>query len=113
LPRLATRGLLLEREAYVQIRTASIGESMLETKLQPIFDLVGNALSVAFCAHTGAVDCRLSSPDGRLSYSRLEEIGEECAQVLGEDFVCYGHDSLARVCADLLRAQEKRIAVVE
>jgi nicotinamide-nucleotide amidase len=33
--------------------------------------------------------------------------------MLGEDFVCYGHDSLAKVCANLLRAQEKRIALVE
>jgi nicotinamide-nucleotide amidase len=40
-PRLAARGLLLEREAYVQLRTAGIGESALETKLQPIFDRVG------------------------------------------------------------------------
>src|SRR3954469_13434120 len=38
LPRLAKLGLLAEREAYVQIRTAAIGESMLETKLQPLFD---------------------------------------------------------------------------
>lgn len=113
LPRLAARGLLLDREAYVQLRTASVGESMLETKLQPIFDRFGDALSVAFCAHAGAVDCRVSSPSGQLSYTQLEEIAAECAGLLGEDFVCYGHDSLARVCADLLRAQEKRLAVVE
>ena len=113
LPRLAARGLLLDREAYVQLRTASVGESMLETKLQPLFEPFGDALSVAYCAHAGAVDCRVSSPSGRLSYTQLEEIAAECARLLGEDFVCYGHDSLARVCADLLRAQEKRLAVVE
>ena len=27
--------------------------------------------------------------------------------------MCFGHDSLAKVCADLLRAQEKTIAVTE
>src|SRR3954466_14132724 len=42
LPRLATRGLLLDREAYVQIRTAGVGESMLETRLQPIFSRYGD-----------------------------------------------------------------------
>ncbi len=112
-PRLAARGLLLDREAYVQLRTAGIGESALETKLQPIFDRVGDALSVAFCAHQGAVDCRVSSPSGRLSQAQLEAIAGECAQLLGDDFVGYGHDSLARVCAELLRAQEKRLAVAE
>lgn len=113
LPRLAARGLVLDRESYVQLRTAGIGESALETKLQPIFDRAGAALSVAFCAHQGAVDCRVSSPTGVLSQAQLESIAGECALLLGDDFLCYGHDSLARVCAEMLRAQEKKIAVVE
>ena len=112
-PRLAARGLLLEREAYVQLRSAGIGESALETKLQPIFDRCGSGLSVAFCAHQGAVDCRLSSPTGTLTPAQLESAAGECARLLGDDFVCYGHDTLAHVCAELLRAQDKRLAVVE
>lgn len=112
-PRLAARGLLTEREAYVQIRTSGVGESALETKLQPIFDRFGAALSIAFCAHSGHVDCRLSSPNGQLHDPRLRAVAEECAALLGEDFVCYGHDPLARVCADLLRAQEKTLACAE
>jgi nicotinamide-nucleotide amidase len=113
LPRLAKLGLLREREAYVQIRTAGIGESLLETRLQPIFDRAGEDLGIAFCAHAGRVDCRLSSPGDRLGLADLEEIAAECARVLGEDFVCYGHDSLAKVCADFLRAQERTLAVAE
>ncbi len=112
-PRLAARGLLLDREAYVQLRTAGVGESALETRLQPIFERAGRGLSVAFCAHQGAVDCRVSSPAGVLSQAQLEGVAGECAHLLGDDFVCYGHDSLARVCAELLRAQEKKLAVVE
>ncbi len=113
LPRLAKLGLLLDREAYVQFRTAGIGESALETRLQPIFDRHGDALSVAFCAHQGQVDCRVSSPSGKLSHHQLEAIAAECAVLLGEDFMGYGHDSLAKICADLLRSQEKKLAVVE
>lgn len=113
LPRLAARGLLADRESYVQLRTAGVGESALETKLQAIFDRAGPGLSVAFCAHQGAVDCRVSSPTGALSQAQLEAVAGECAHLLGDDFVCYGHDSLARVCAELLRAQEKKLAVVE
>ena len=112
-PRLAERGLLTEREAYVQLRTSGVGESALETKLQPIFDRFGPALSIAFCAHAGHVDCRVSSPGGQLDDHRLRAVAEECAALLGEDFVCYGHDPLARVCADLLRAQEKTLACAE
>jgi nicotinamide-nucleotide amidase len=113
LPRLARLGLVQEGEAYVQLRTAGVGESALETKLQPIFDRAGDALSVAYCAHLWRVDVRLSSPDGRLSMLELQSLADECAALLGEDFVCYGHDSLAKVNADLLRAQEKTLAVAE
>ncbi|MBI5382299.1 MAG: CinA family nicotinamide mononucleotide deamidase-related protein [Opitutae bacterium] len=113
LPRLAQRGLLLDHEAYVQLRTAGVGESALEHKLQPVFDRQGDALEVAFCAHAGQVDCRLSSPSGRLSEAQLQQIAAECALLLGEDFVCFGHDSLAQTCADLLRASDGMLAVVE
>lgn len=113
IPRLASLGLLLDREAYVQLRSAGVGESLLETRLQPIFDRYGGAISVAFCAHAGQVDCRLSSPSGSLDLPQLYEIASECARLLGDDFMCFGHDSLAKVCADLLRAQEKRVAVAE
>ena len=112
-PRLAARGLLTEREAYVQLRTSGVGESALETRLQPIFDRFGPALSIAFCAHAGHVDCRVSSPTGQLDEAELQAIAAECAGLLGEDFVCYGHDPLAKVCADLLRAQEKTLACAE
>lgn len=112
-PRLAARGLLTEREAYVQLRTSGVGESALETRLQPIFDRFGGALSIAFCAHSGHVDCRVSSPGGQLGEHQLQGIAGECAGLLGEDFVCYGHDSLAKVCADLLRGQEKTFACAE
>ena len=113
IPRLAKLGLLQDREVYIQLRTAGIGESALETRLQPVFDRQGDALSVAFCAHQGQVDCRVSSPSGKLSLAQLEGVAAECAALLGEDFVGYGHDSLAKVCADQLRAQEKKLAVAE
>ncbi len=113
LPKLTRLGLLAEREAYVQVRTAGIGESALEVKLQPVLSPHGDALSIAFCAHQGQVDLRLSSPSGALSMERLQELAQECAALLGEDFLCVGHDSLAKVCADLLRAGDHTLAVAE
>ncbi|HEX2101648.1 MAG TPA: CinA family nicotinamide mononucleotide deamidase-related protein [Candidatus Synoicihabitans sp.] len=113
LPRLAVLGLLAPREAYVQVRTAGVGESALETKLQPLFQVHGAALSVAYCAHQGQVDCRLSSPSGALTEESLQRLAGECAALLGEDFLCYGHDSMAKVCADLLRSAERTLATAE
>jgi nicotinamide-nucleotide amidase len=113
IPRLAKLGLVLDRKAYVQLRTSGIGESMLETKLQPVFDRHVAGLGIAFCAHAGHVDCRLSSPGSELGPTEIAAIAAECANVLGEDFVTFGDDSLAKVCADLLRSQDKRLAVAE
>jgi nicotinamide-nucleotide amidase len=112
LPRLAALGLLSESEAYVQLRTAGVGESMLETRFQPIFDRFPG-LGIAFCAHQWQVDCRLSSPDKRYSMDALRGIAGECAALLGDDFVCYGHDSLAKVVGDQLREAGRTLAVAE
>jgi nicotinamide-nucleotide amidase len=112
LPRLAQLGLLSETEAYVQIRTAGVGESMLETRFQPIFDRYPG-LGIAFCAHQWQVDCRISSPDKRHGMDTLRGIAAECATLLGDDFVCLGHDSLAQVVADQLREAGRTLAVAE
>ncbi len=112
-PRLTERGLLTEGEAYVQIRTAGVGESALEAKLQPIFDAHPGELEIAFCAHQGQVDCRLSAARSDVTRAQLEAVAEECAAVLGDDFMGFGHDSLAKICADLLRAQDATLAVAE
>lgn len=112
-PKLTKLGLLAEREAYVQVRTAGIGESALEVKLQPALAPHADKITVSFCAHQGQVDLRLSSPNGELSMERLQELARECAALLGEDFLCIGHDSLAKVCADLLRSGEHTLAVAE
>ena len=112
IPRLVARGLLTEGEAYIQIRTAGVGESALETKLQPLFDKFPG-LGLAWCAHLGQVDCRLSSPDGRYPMETLQGLAAQCAELLDLDFVCYGHDSLEKVVADELRAQRRTLAVAE
>lgn len=112
LPRLAALGLLTDGEAYVQIRTAGVGESLLETKFEPIFARYPG-LGIAYCAHLGQVDCRVSSPDGRYEMDVLQAIAQECATLLGEDFVCYGHASMVKVVADQIRAQGRTLAVAE
>jgi nicotinamide-nucleotide amidase len=112
LPRLARLGLLSETESYIQLRTAGVGESMLETRFLPVFDRYPG-LGIAYCAHFWQVDCRLSSPDGRYPRETLQQIAQECAALLGDDFVCLGQDSLAKVTADLLRAHGRTLAVAE
>lgn len=112
LPLLARLGLISDQESYIQLRTAGVGESALETRFQPIFDRYPG-LGIAYCAHQWQVDCRVSSPDGRYPRATLQAIVDECAALLGDDLVCIGHDSITKVTADLLRQCGRTLAVAE
>lgn len=112
IPRLAARGRLADREAYIQIRSIGIGESALETMFQCTFSR-SPGLGVAFCAHQGQVDCRISSPDGHYGMEKLRAIASECAALLGDNLLCFGHDSIAQVVADQLKLQGRTLAVAE
>lgn len=111
-PRLAARGKLSDHEAYIQIRSVGVGESALETMFEPTFARYPG-LGIAFCAHQGQVDCRISSPDDRYGMEKLRAIASECAALLGDNLMGFGHDSLAQVVADQLRAQGRTLAVAE
>ncbi len=112
IPRLAAQGLLADHEAYIQIRSIGIGESALETMFECTFSR-SPGLGIAFCAHQGQVDCRISSPDGRYGMEKLRAIASECAALLGDNLLCFGHDSLAQVVADQLKLQGRTLAVAE
>lgn len=112
LPRLEAEGVCSPGEAYLQIRTCGLGESALETRLQPIFDRHDD-LRVAYCFHHGVVDLRLSSVPGGLDREAILDIGEACRNELGDDFVCFGHQTLAKIVVDMLRATEKTLAIAE
>ncbi|AOS44173.1 Putative competence-damage inducible protein [Lacunisphaera limnophila] len=112
IPRLAARGKLSDQEAYIQIRSIGIGESALETMFECTFSR-SPGLGIAFCAHQGQVDCRISSPDGRYGMEKLRAIASECAALLGDNLLCFGHDSIAQVVADQLKQQGRTLAVAE
>jgi nicotinamide-nucleotide amidase len=112
LPRLKERGLIGEGDAYVQVRTCGVGESTVEQRMQPIIKR-HPALVVAYCVHYGMVDVRLSCRDDSLELAQLKLIAQEARQVFREDFVCFGHSSLARVVYHELRALDRRLAIAE
>jgi nicotinamide-nucleotide amidase len=76
LPRLAALGRLSDHEAYIQIRSIGVGESALETMFEPTFGRYPE-LGIAYCAHQGQVDCRISSPNGRYGMEKLRAIADE------------------------------------
>ncbi|MEM9157716.1 MAG: competence/damage-inducible protein A [Verrucomicrobiota bacterium] len=111
LPKLEEIGYIEESENFIQLRTIGIGESALETRMAPLFEDYEN-LVVAYCAHHGQVDMRISFSDTE-DHEALLEIAEECKRILGDDFLCFGHDSVAKVVSDILRSRDKSFAVAE
>ena len=112
LPFLKEQGITSEQDAYVQVRTFGIGESAVEQIMQPIIAKYKD-LVVAYCVHYGLVDIRLSCRDSSLTTKQLKLIAQNVHKLFGENFVCYGHCSLARVVYHELRALDRTVAVAE
>lgn len=111
-PRLESLDYIEEKENYLQIRTIGVGESALETQFLPIFTSHEN-LSVAYCAHQGQVDCRISFPDIDGSGPQLLQIAESCKKLLQDDFLCYGHETAVEVVSSLLKEKGLSLATAE
>ncbi len=112
IPRLRRDGYLSETAAYIQLRTCGCGESSIEARIKPIVEAEPD-LQVAYCAHYGIVDVRLSSRAGHLDTADLERIAQAVAYECGEDFFCYGDGSLAEVVHRKLRETNGTLAVAE
>lgn len=112
IPWLRSLGMLCKEDAYLQIRTCGAGESAVEETMQPIME-AHPSLNLAFCVHYGIVDIRLSSRDNLLGMEQIEAIGQEARELLGEDFVCFGRCSLAKVVLHELRALDRSLAIAE
>jgi len=48
-----------------------------------------------------------------LSIGEISQIGEQCMEYLGDDFVCFGKDSTEEIVLAFLRAQSRSLAVAE
>ncbi|MBT4224545.1 MAG: CinA family nicotinamide mononucleotide deamidase-related protein [Opitutae bacterium] len=112
LPRLQEEDYFAFEEQYMQLRSFGIGESMLENKLRPVLKSHPE-LKIGYCAHQGLVDVRLSLANGSGNLAKLHETGEQCMELLGEDFVCFGSESLPEIPLAHLRAHEQKLAVAE
>ena len=112
LPFLKERGFTSQEDAYVQVRTCGVGESAVEQIMQPIIH-EHPGLAVAYCVHYGIVDVRLSCRDGSLTTKQLKQIAQDVRKLFREDFVCFGHCSIAQVVYHELRALDRRVAIAE
>jgi len=113
LPRLTAAQWVESGEAYLQLRTTGIGESQIAHDLEPILQEVRADVSIAYCAHDGMVDVRLSPRHAKFSRERLQDVAEACREILGDGFAAYGDPCVSGLILGQLRAMEKSIAVAE
>jgi nicotinamide-nucleotide amidase len=113
LPRLGEMGWCQPSGCPVEIRTIGIGESKVADMLAPVLSGAGDNLRVAYCAHLGYVDVRLSPVEGGWDDLRIRALGEACRERLGEGFVGYGTPDIAELILKQLRGLGKTLAVAE
>jgi nicotinamide-nucleotide amidase len=103
---------LADAAQIISFQTSGIGESSLELELDPILN-PHEDINVAFCAHYGTVDVRLSSITGDSSLDFVRELAESCIQKLESHFLTHGIRGITPVILDLLRDRQETIAVAE
>jgi len=113
LPRINTLPWVRAGIEPIRMRTMGIGESQVAEWLTPILAPYGNAVRVAYCAHTGCVDIRLTAQGDEVDEPTLKRLGEQCREKLGEGFVSYGNPDVACLIMRQLRAINKSLAVAE
>lgn len=113
IPRLKQLGLIQEELPRLQIRTFGLAESRVEEAIAPLLEPVRNHVQVAFCAHSGIIDVRLSALHPGLTQKALEKLGKACREKLGDDYVCQCNVSLERIVIERLRALERTLSVAE
>ncbi len=112
LPKLASLGLCSKEEIYMQLRTYGIKEVDLAALIDPVL-MAYEGLGVSYCIHEGLVDVRLSQGCSKITSEELRGIGLRCAELIDEDFVCFGHATLAEVILNQLHLMRKSISVAE
>lgn len=102
-------------EAFVcrTLRTAGLGESMVEEKIAaPLQTLVSEGLELGYCARVGEVDVRLAAR-GPLAAQIVQQAEDIARDLLGLIVFAEGDDTLESTVVRLLTGQKKTVALAE
>jgi nicotinamide-nucleotide amidase len=114
LPRLEARDIALINDAFLQLRACGMTESEMNLLLNPVLATMRGRVNASFSQTcSGIVDIRLEATDVSVSWKDIEQLGERCRAVLGDNFLGYGDVSIAEVVVRLLRENGRTISVAE
>lgn len=111
IPLLIEKGWMEGHIPHIQLRTVGIGESKLETSIQPLLK-ANPEVQVAYCAHASSVDVRFVVNDP-VHEETLKKVSFEAEKIFGEDFVGYGNDELAEWLLKALIDEGSTLSVAE
>lgn len=112
IPRLQREGLLHNEKHGLQLRCAGVDESILEEYLSPLLEKYPE-VKIGYFSKQNIVDIRLSPVSPGLKRDTLQALAEQCREKLGNNFVGYGNDSLAKTVLQMLSERGRIIAVAE
>ncbi|MDR2981459.1 MAG: nicotinamide-nucleotide amidohydrolase family protein [Puniceicoccales bacterium] len=98
-------------EPYVQIRTFGSTINVVEDKIRPLIDKT--RVKFVTGERHGMVDIRLMSGQSGFCCKQLLETAKQVREIMGEEFVCTGHDRLSSIVLEQLKALEATIGVAE
>lgn len=97
------------------LRIAGVGESSVATALTPVWDSLGDRVTMAFLAGGGEVRVRLTTKalNGAVAERALDEAEGAVRAVLGNAVVGTGESTLESVVGDILLAREWTLGCAE
>jgi nicotinamide-nucleotide amidase len=107
------RELIPEFFACRTLRSAGIGESMVQdTVAPPLQSLVADGLGIGYCARPGAVDVRLTA-SGEHAANLVAQGQAIVEKVLGKNVFGYDDEEIEQVIIRRLTEQKKTLALAE
>ncbi|MGC9450895.1 MAG: nicotinamide-nucleotide amidohydrolase family protein, partial [Oceanipulchritudo sp.] len=79
----------------------------------PTLSAARDRVRIAYCAHLGYVDIRLTPIEGGWDPIKVRSLGEACRERLGDGFLGYGTPDVACLILKQLRCLNKSLAVAE
>ena len=110
---LGRRGVLLQRNVTITDEADAIAAQFRESWAQADVIITTGGLGPTCDDRTREVLAQALGQQLILDEATEQAIAQECAVLLGDNFVCFGHDTLTKVVADQLRAAGRTLAVAE
>ncbi|MCC5842101.1 MAG: CinA family nicotinamide mononucleotide deamidase-related protein [Opitutales bacterium] len=113
LSRLREKGWATGARLCTQLRTSGAGESQIAQDLAPILAPFDRKVRVAYCAHNGLVDVRLTATGDETTEDDMKSLAHACCERLGDSFAGYGDCPMAAIILRQLRNLNRTLSVAE